>query len=79
MGTMTATTYFFIILVLMIGILFGDKAKYQMLLFNTFGFLFYIGIGSSQIDIWRSKYKPSFTTVSQDKTLTSRIKQQNFP
>merc|ERR1712130_206875 len=63
MGTMTATTYFFIILILMIGLLFDDKAKYQLLLFNIFGFLFYIGIGSSQIDIWRSKYKPIFTTL----------------
>ena len=67
-GVMTSAGYFFITIVLMIGVVMGDRQKYtvsrsnaaasiisvfQMFLFNFFGFLFYVAIGSEQIDAYK--------------------------
>jgi len=54
-GVLTSVGYFFITIVLMIGIVMGDKQKYTMLLFNLFGFLFFISIGSEQINVYSRK------------------------
>lgn len=59
MGILTSTGYFLIIFVLMIGIAMGDKSKISMFIFNLFGFLFYIGMGSSEIYIYRSQNRPA--------------------
>ena len=74
MGVLTSTGYLFIVLVLMIGISFNDTGKttvsyhtlrmlskdfVQLLLFNLFGFLFYISAGSSQVYIYRSDMRPT--------------------
>eukprot|EP00092_Neocalanus_flemingeri_P015025 GFUD01016228.1.p1 GENE.GFUD01016228.1~~GFUD01016228.1.p1 ORF type:complete len:157 (+),score=22.49 GFUD01016228.1:75-545(+) len=58
-GILTSTGYFFIVLVLMVGIVLGDTSKISMFLFNLFGFLFYIGAGSSEIFVYRSHNRPS--------------------
>merc|ERR1712013_907831 len=53
-GVLTSVGYFFITIVLMMGILMGDKQKYTMLLFNLFGFLFFLSLGSEQIDVYKN-------------------------
>jgi len=50
-GTMTSAGYFYITIILMIGIVLGDNARMSLFLFNLFGFFFFIAIGSEQIDI----------------------------
>eukprot|EP00090_Calanus_glacialis_P015037 TRINITY_DN23911_c0_g1_i1.p1 TRINITY_DN23911_c0_g1~~TRINITY_DN23911_c0_g1_i1.p1 ORF type:complete len:156 (-),score=25.89 TRINITY_DN23911_c0_g1_i1:96-563(-) len=59
LGILASTGYFFIVLVLMVGIVMGDTSKFSMCLFNLFGFLFYIAAGSSQIYIYRSQQRPT--------------------
>ena len=72
-GIMTSVGYFYIIIILLIGIAMGDNNKFtvkcqclctlacliyiteldfQLLLFNFFGFLFFIAIGAEQIRVW---------------------------
>ena len=67
-GTLTSVGYFYIIIILLIGIAMGDNNKFtvkchyqltyknqpnfQLLLFNFFGFLFFIAIGAEQIRVW---------------------------
>jgi len=50
-GIMTSAGYFYITIILMAGIVLGDNARISLFLFNLFGFLFFIAIGSEQIDI----------------------------
>jgi len=50
---MTSVGYFFITIILMVGIIMGDKQKFTLVLFNFFGFLFYIAMGSEQIDVYK--------------------------
>jgi len=50
-GIMTSAGYFYITIILMVGIVLGDNARMSLFLFNLFGFLFFIAIGSEQIDI----------------------------
>jgi len=45
----------FITIILMIGLLLGDRPKMTILLFNVFGFLFFLSIGSEQIARYRGK------------------------
>jgi len=52
-GVMTSAGYFLITIVLMIGVVMGDRQKYTMFLFNFFGFLFYVAMGSEQIDAYK--------------------------
>jgi len=52
-GVLTSVGYFFITIVLMIGVIMGDDQKYTMFLFNFFGFLFFIAMGSEQIDAYK--------------------------
>jgi len=52
-GVLTSVGYFFITIVLMVGILMGDKQKFTMLLFNLFGFLFFLALGSRQVHVYR--------------------------
>eukprot|EP00092_Neocalanus_flemingeri_P029445 GFUD01031972.1.p1 GENE.GFUD01031972.1~~GFUD01031972.1.p1 ORF type:complete len:214 (-),score=53.80 GFUD01031972.1:33-674(-) len=52
-GILASVGYFYITIVLMIGILMGDRQKFTMFLFNAFGFLFFIAIGSEQIDVYK--------------------------
>merc|ERR1712062_25994 len=54
-GIMTTLGYWFITIVLMIGLLLGDRPKMTILLFNVFGFLFFLSIGSEQIARYRGK------------------------
>ena len=72
---MTSAGYFFITIVLMIGVIMGDNQSFtvgesnyfgpfsqtlltlQLFLFNFFGFLFFIAMGSEQIDAY--KHAPS--------------------
>jgi len=58
LGILTSTGYFFIVLVLMVGIVMGDTSKFSLCLFNLFGFLFYLSAGSSQIYVYRSQHRP---------------------
>jgi len=52
-GVLTSVGYFFITIVLMIGVIMGDDQKFTMFLFNFFGFLFFIAMGSEQIDAYK--------------------------
>jgi len=52
-GVLTSVGYFFITIVLMIGVVMGDDQKYTLFLFNFFGFLFFIAMGSEQIDAYK--------------------------
>merc|ERR1712038_1131964 len=54
-GIMTTVGYWFITIVLMIGLLLGDRPKMTILLFNIFGFLFFLSIGSEQIARYRGR------------------------
>ena len=71
-GIMTTVGYWFITIVLMIGLILGDRPKMtviniysflksslrlyiQILLFNIFGFLFFLSIGSEQIARYRGR------------------------
>merc|ERR1712062_77279 len=54
-GIMTTLGYWFITIVLMIGLLLGDRPKMMILLFNIFGFLFFLSIGSEQIARYRGR------------------------
>jgi len=56
-GVMTSAGYFFITIVLMIGVIMGDNQSFTLFLFNFFGFLFFIAMGSEQIDAY--KHAPS--------------------
>ena len=65
-GVMTSAGYFFFVIILIIGIVMGDnnhkftvmrtwnksakKIEFQLMLFNFFGFLFFIAIGSERIN-----------------------------
>lgn len=62
-GIMVYTGYFFIVLVMTIGIIMGDKAHFTNLLFNIFGFVFFIAIGATQINFYRSLYDPVFIFI----------------
>jgi len=52
-GILASPGYFFITLVLMLGLALGDTSKYGMCLFNIFGFLFHISAGS--VEIWAAR------------------------
>ena len=82
-GVMTSAGYFLITIVLMIGVVMGDRQKYtvsgstspasiasafQMFLFNFFGFLFYVAMGSEQIDAYKDA--PQVWTLISMKKLT---------
>lgn len=82
-GVMTSAGYFLITTVLMIGVVMGDRQKYtvsgstspasitsafQMFLFNFFGFLFYVAMGSEQIDAYKDA--PQVWTLISMKKLT---------
>merc|ERR1719322_1930594 len=45
-GTLTSTTFLFIVLVLLLGVILGDTGKHTLFLFNLCGFLLYIAVGS---------------------------------
>merc|ERR1711892_916076 len=51
-GTMTSTGYLLFIIIIMLGMMMGDKMPFTLILFNFFGFLFYIAMGSEQIDAY---------------------------
>jgi len=50
-GILTSVGYFYITIVLMVGIALGDRQKFTLLLFNSFGFLFYLSLGSEHISV----------------------------
>jgi len=52
LGSIAVAGYFFFIILIMVGMAMGDKATIQNLLFNLFGFLFLLSLGSVQIDDW---------------------------
>jgi len=52
LGAFVSVGYFFMVILILVGMVMGDKAKIQNLLFNLFGFLFFIGMGAQQIEIW---------------------------
>jgi len=52
LGAFVSVGYFFMVIIILVGMVMGDKAKIQNLLFNLFGFLFFISMGSQQIDLW---------------------------
>merc|ERR1711931_126683 len=52
-GIMTSVGFFFFTIILMFGIALGDNAKMTLFLFNIFGFLFFIALGSRIIDVTR--------------------------
>merc|ERR1711874_432822 len=52
-GIMTSAGYLFSVIILIIGIVMGDNNhKFTLLLFNFFGFLFFIALGIEQIRVW---------------------------
>ena len=68
-GIMASAGYFFFVIIVIIGIVMGDnnnkftvmrilhktlkKINFQLLLFNFFGFLFFIALGIEQIRVWK--------------------------
>jgi len=52
-GIMTSAGFFFFTIILLFGIALGDNAKMTLFLFNIFGFLFFIALGSRIIDVTR--------------------------
>merc|ERR1711997_1108843 len=60
-GIMTTVGYWFITIVLMIGLILGDRPKMTILLFNIFGFLFFLSMGSEQIARYRGREEGKHT------------------
>jgi len=52
-GSFTVVGYFFINIILLVGVLAGDGSNIIMCLFNIFGFLLFLSLGSEQIDIYK--------------------------
>jgi len=78
LGIMTSAGYLFIVVVAIVGMALGDKAQVQNFLFNVFGFLFFISIGSCQIDAWSSdllngKYKDMALSMGSMAIITSIV------
>merc|ERR1719471_1792682 len=57
-GIMTSAGYFFILIILMVGIALGDNEDngmvHTLLLFNFFGCLLFMAIGAEQIHVYRN-------------------------
>merc|ERR1711953_348865 len=54
-GIMTTVGYWFITIVLMTGLILGERPRMTILLFNIFGFLFFLSMGSEQIARYRGR------------------------
>eukprot|EP00088_Acartia_fossae_P045093 TRINITY_DN4824_c3_g1_i1.p1 TRINITY_DN4824_c3_g1~~TRINITY_DN4824_c3_g1_i1.p1 ORF type:complete len:143 (-),score=25.68 TRINITY_DN4824_c3_g1_i1:543-971(-) len=68
LGIATCVGYFTIILIIMIGMICGDKAKVQLILFNLCGFFFFLSSGSMAIDAYK-EYKGDLFKKFKDQGL----------
>merc|ERR1711860_284720 len=55
-GDLVSYGFWFFLLILMIGVMAGDKAPIANTLFALFGFIFYLSMGAAQIDIVGKNY-----------------------
>ncbi|XP_023333122.1 uncharacterized protein LOC111704954 [Eurytemora carolleeae] len=53
-GIFTCIGYFFFTIIVMVGMIAGDSAPIFYLLFDFCGFLFFLSMGSREIDIFRN-------------------------